>query len=815
MDEAIDVMRTALTLLAEGDVVHAAAQHAGAARRRSRHGPHALVPRRPARPSASRSIAAFPANFGSEYDTHQGVVLVFDTERGLLRAIVDATSITAIRTAAVSGRGHRPAGAARRRRPGHHRRRHPGPHPPAGHARRAARCAACASSACRPAAPRSSRRASRGCTACTVEACATRRRGRGRRRPHLHHDDRHRAGRARRAGSARAPTSTRWAPTRRPPASSTRRSSPKPRLYADRRESLLSEAGEFLIPKGEGLIGDDHVVGEIGELLQRQGRRAARRPSRSPCSSRSASRSKTFAAAHHVYSQRQGARPGHVGRDRRPALRQLRRRSLRRSARPDEGEGRVTSEARVPTRMGDGTFVRLTRSEIRADLEAGSEAAAKRAKVPPLEPTTSSTTCSTSTPRRRASPASTSATRSSCRCDGTGMKTHATRIQDLQYLRAVDGRRPARALRRRLLAQGRAHDPRLRGPVHARRPALPRWRRCSTASCPTWASTPSPTAPATTGTSCCRSAASTRRGAAQEEAVEMAVRRHGPSRRRAVIEAGADAHRLGHDRRLRRPRVPGRAARHRDHPREVPRHRRRARHGRRVRARHARRARVRRRAPGRPVAARAARCSPRRPAPPCSGRSSTSTPASRCAWNMARALTIVKPCMAGGDDPRAHPNAGMGVGGVPMFVHPPADAVCRAAKSCVDILRARRLVGGLGRPARHAQRHAQAAGMGGMRAAGDLVARMQMTRGMRLAEAKEYVAGKLGVSAVRPVRPGRHDRRAQRARLRPHPQLRDQPARGRPTRSRPSSTSPRVLDVPINCVERFKERTAPVAAGAR
>ena len=34
-----------------------------------------------------------------------------------------------------------------------------------------------------------------------------------------------------------------------------------------------------------------------------------------------------------------------------------------------------------------------------------------------------------------------------------------------------------------------------------------------------------------------------------------------------------------------------------------------------------------------------------------------------------------------------------------------------------------------------------------MRTAGDLVARMQMTRGMRLAKAKEYVA-KLGVSVL-------------------------------------------------------------------
>ena len=40
--------------------------------------------------------------------------------------------------------------------------------------------------------------------------------------------------------------------------------------------------------------------------------------------------------------------------------------------------------------------------------------------------------------------------------------------------------------------------------------------------------------------------------------------------------------------------------------------------------------------------------------------------------------------------------------------------------------------------------HALAAGMGGIRTAGDLVARMQMSKGMRLREAKEYVAGRLG-----------------------------------------------------------------------
>jgi dimethylamine--corrinoid protein Co-methyltransferase len=38
--------------------------------------------------------------------------------------------------------------------------------------------------------------------------------------------------------------------------------------------------------------------------------------------------------------------------------------------------------------------------------------------------------------------------------------------------------------------------------------------------------------------------------------------------------------------------------------------------------------------------------------------------------------------------------------------------------------------------------------MGGIRAAGDLVARMQITRGMRLPQAKAYVAERLGVSTA-------------------------------------------------------------------
>jgi len=39
-----------------------------------------------------------------------------------------------------------------------------------------------------------------------------------------------------------------------------------------------------------------------------------------------------------------------------------------------------------------------------------------------------------------------------------------------------------------------------------------------------------------------------------------------------------------------------------------------------------------------------------------------------------------------------------------------------------------------------------AAGMGGIRTTGDLVARMKMSSGMKIGEAKQYVAEKLGIS---------------------------------------------------------------------
>lgn len=48
-------------------------------------------------------LTVFPKNHGTEYDSHQGVVMLFEVGHGCPVAILDASSITAIRTAAVSG----------------------------------------------------------------------------------------------------------------------------------------------------------------------------------------------------------------------------------------------------------------------------------------------------------------------------------------------------------------------------------------------------------------------------------------------------------------------------------------------------------------------------------------------------------------------------------------------------------------------------------------------------------------------------------------------------------------------------------------
>ena len=96
--------------------------------------------------------------------------------------------------------------------------------------------------------------------------------------------------------------------------------------------------------------------------------------------------------------------------------------------------------------------------------------------------------------------------------------------------------------------------------------------------------------------------------------------------------------------------------------------------------------------------------------------------------------------------------------------------------------------------------------MGGIRAGGDLVARMQMTRGMRLREAKQYVADKLGVtpfdlSDVAVMT----DIRSELGFGRIHSYAISHPWQANLIEAKFNIA--RVLDVKINCVERFKERT--------
>jgi ornithine cyclodeaminase len=39
------------------------------------------------------------------------------------------------------------------------------------------------------------------------------------------------------------------------------------RLYTDRHESCMAEAGDFLIARAEGAVTDAHLVGEVGEVF--------------------------------------------------------------------------------------------------------------------------------------------------------------------------------------------------------------------------------------------------------------------------------------------------------------------------------------------------------------------------------------------------------------------------------------------------------------------------------------------------------------------------------------------------------------------
>jgi dimethylamine--corrinoid protein Co-methyltransferase len=97
--------------------------------------------------------------------------------------------------------------------------------------------------------------------------------------------------------------------------------------------------------------------------------------------------------------------------------------------------------------------------------------------------------------------------------------------------------------------------------------------------------------------------------------------------------------------------------------------------------------------------------------------------------------------------------------------------------------------------------HAIASGMGGMRTAGDLVARMQMSRAMRIDEAKKYVADKLGISVADvsdPVVMSEVREDLDIGRVNETPGV----AKGMDAKFRIAE----LLDIQINCVNIFKEK---------
>ncbi len=213
----------------------------------------------------AKVITVFPGNDATPYESHMGVVLLFDTERGLLLAIMDASSITAIRTAAVSGLATRLLAVPRA---GHLALLGAGvqamTHLEAMTCVRDIRRVRVWSRSRTRATTFASRAAARfgikidACGSaqaavdgadiiCTVTAS---------REPVLE-------GRWIAPGAHINAVGAALPSAREIDTEGVRRS----RLFADRRESLVSEAGEFLIPRAEGAITDDHVQGELSDVL--------------------------------------------------------------------------------------------------------------------------------------------------------------------------------------------------------------------------------------------------------------------------------------------------------------------------------------------------------------------------------------------------------------------------------------------------------------------------------------------------------------------------------------------------------------------
>jgi ornithine cyclodeaminase/alanine dehydrogenase-like protein (mu-crystallin family) len=210
-------------------------------------------------------VSVFPGNHGTEYDSHMGAVLLFETQHGQLLAIVDASEITAVRTAAVSGVATRLLAREDARElailgSGIQAKSHLAAMLLARdieHVRLWSRNAENAEKFARNESRRhgvhieitpTAQAAVEGADIiCTVTSA---------REPVLMGEWLKPGAHINAVGSSVAFTRELDTPAM-----------VKAKLYVDRRESTLNEAGDFLFPKQEGAINDDHIRGEIGEIL--------------------------------------------------------------------------------------------------------------------------------------------------------------------------------------------------------------------------------------------------------------------------------------------------------------------------------------------------------------------------------------------------------------------------------------------------------------------------------------------------------------------------------------------------------------------
>jgi len=263
MQKCIDLMADALASLARGDVILPLRP---VLRVPDTPNAFALMPAysKSLRAIGAKLITVFPGNHGTDLASHQGAVLLFDGERGNVLALIDAASITAIRTAAVSGVATRllatknasmlaVLGSGVQARAHIHAMLAVRPFKKvllwsrnADHARDLGENVK--REGVEFVVTREAERAVRGAdVVCTVTAS---------REPVLC-GEWLRSGAHVNAVGASVPTS------RELDTEAVRRS----RVFVDRRESALNEAGDLLIPMREGAITENHIVAEIGQLL--------------------------------------------------------------------------------------------------------------------------------------------------------------------------------------------------------------------------------------------------------------------------------------------------------------------------------------------------------------------------------------------------------------------------------------------------------------------------------------------------------------------------------------------------------------------